>query len=400
MSAREIHVIVVGVSVAGIKVAKTLATFGKTGGYPNLRITLVDRNAYHYHALGAPRSIVDKEFGKKLIFPLSTLLTPHEADPYSPKHRFIHAELTSVSATNVILSDGQSLPFDYLVLSTGARNRLPANLRSSTLADAQEEAARMHDTVARAESILVVGGGAVGVEMAGEIGHAYPDKSVTLVHSGPRLLPLNFKPAISEGAVAKLKKVGVTVYLNEKISIPADTPFDCTIRPLTLTGVSGREYTSDLQILVTGTQLHTEYMESLESALGTPLRDARGALLVNKYLQLDSPQFTNIFVPGDVNNLPAGAKFALKAAEQAASVAQNLIALIKAPEAGKPAVLKPWDGSLMNLILVPIGRNMGVFQGMGLTLGNSWWGDVMARNMKGKDYFLSQKEKDFPPRKP
>ncbi|KAJ2404399.1 hypothetical protein GGI10_005546, partial [Coemansia sp. RSA 2530] len=60
MSAREIHVIVVGVSVAGIKVAKTLATFGKTGGYPNLRITLVDRNAYHYHALGAPRSIVDK----------------------------------------------------------------------------------------------------------------------------------------------------------------------------------------------------------------------------------------------------------------------------------------------------------------------------------------------------
>ncbi|KAJ2467974.1 hypothetical protein GGI03_001268 [Coemansia sp. RSA 2337] len=399
MSAREIHVVIVGVSVAGIKVAKTLATFSKSGGYPNLRITLIDRNAYHYHALGAPRSIVDKEFGKKLIFPLSTLLTSHEVDPYSPKHQFIQGELTSVTANTVLLSDGQTVSFDYLVLATGSRNKLPANLRSQSIAEAQEEAARMFDNIAQAQSILIVGGGAVGVEMAGEIGHAYPSKTVTLVHSAGRLLPLNFKPALSDGVVSKLKRVGVTVYLNEKVSIPTGTTFDCSIRPLTLYGASGREYTSDLQILATGTQLHTEYMETLESALGTSLRDSRGGIKVNGYLQLDSPKFTNIFVPGDVNNLPAGAKFALKAAEQGASVAQNLIALIKAPETGRPAVLKPWDGSLMSMILVPIGRNLGVFQGMGMTLGHSWWGDVMARNMKGKDYFLGQKEKDFPIRK-
>jgi apoptosis-inducing factor 2 len=38
------------------------------------------------------------------------------------------------------------------------------------------------------QSILVVGGGSVGVELAGEIATDYPGKKVTLVHKGPRLL--------------------------------------------------------------------------------------------------------------------------------------------------------------------------------------------------------------------
>ncbi|KAJ1663028.1 hypothetical protein GGF38_003241, partial [Coemansia sp. RSA 25] len=280
MSAREIHVVIVGVSVAGIKVAKTVATLSKAG-YPNLRMTLIDRNAYAYHAIGAPRGIVDQEFGQKLVFPLASLLSTQEVDPLHPRHTFIQATLTSVTTNNTIyLSNGQSLTYDYLVLSTGARNKQPAHVYAESIEGAQQELRRNFDTVARAKSILIIGGGAVGVEMAGEIGYMYPDKKVTLVHSGSRLLPLNFKPALSDGAVDKLQRVGVTVVLNEKIAMPAaaDTPFDCSIRPLTLFGSSGQEYTSDLQILATGTQLNTEYMVPLETALNKPLRDSRGAI--------------------------------------------------------------------------------------------------------------------------
>ncbi|KAJ7948052.1 putative Apoptosis-inducing factor [Quillaja saponaria] len=39
-----------------------------------------------------------------------------------------------------------------------------------------------------AQSILIVGGGPTGVELAGEIAVDFPDKKVTLVHSGSRLL--------------------------------------------------------------------------------------------------------------------------------------------------------------------------------------------------------------------
>ncbi|KAJ2008125.1 hypothetical protein GGI04_000342 [Coemansia thaxteri] len=398
MSTREINVVVVGVSVAGIKAAKTIAQLSKTG-YPNLRITLVDKNSYHYHAIGAPRSIVDKAYGKKLIFPLKDLLAPFELDPAHPKHTFIQASIAAVTPDSVELSTGQSVHFDYLVLSTGARNQFPANLTALNEQEAETETQRVFDNVSSAKSILVIGGGAVGVEIAGEIRAAYPDKPVTLVHSASRLLPLNFKPALSDGAVAKLQRLGVQVVLDEKIELPSDISFNCAVRPLTLRGTSGRDYVSDLQILATGTKLDTEYLAPLESKLGLVLRDPQGAIKVNSYLQLNSKGQINIFVPGDVNNLPAGAKYAYKAAQQGEHVGHNIVALIKqgaSESTAKETALKEWDGSLMEIIVVPLGKHLGVFQGLGIALGKSWFGDFVTRNMKGKDYFLSQKAKEFP----
>ncbi|KAJ2134798.1 hypothetical protein IW136_004512, partial [Coemansia sp. RSA 678] len=78
MSSREIHVVVVGISTAGIGVAKKVASLA-TNGFPNLRVTIIDKNAYMYHSIGAPRGVVDKEFGRSLFFRLDTLLTEFEA---------------------------------------------------------------------------------------------------------------------------------------------------------------------------------------------------------------------------------------------------------------------------------------------------------------------------------
>lgn len=45
-----------------------------------------------------------------------------------------------------------------------------------------------HDKIRSANSILIVGGGPTGVELAGEIAVDFPEKKVTLVHRGSRLL--------------------------------------------------------------------------------------------------------------------------------------------------------------------------------------------------------------------
>jgi apoptosis-inducing factor 2 len=42
----------------------------------------------------------------------------------------------------------------------------------------------MHQQIAEAEKILIVGGGPLGVELAGEVKRAYPDKTVSICHTG------------------------------------------------------------------------------------------------------------------------------------------------------------------------------------------------------------------------
>lgn len=51
-------------------------------------------------------------------------------------------------------------------------------------ADIKAGFANVARAIAKAGSIAIIGGGAVGVEMAGEVKAAYPGKTVTLVHSG------------------------------------------------------------------------------------------------------------------------------------------------------------------------------------------------------------------------
>ena len=59
---------------------------------------------------------------------------------------------------------------------------------SSALSDRQRGVRAFAERLRRAESVLVVGGGAVGVEFSGEVLHLYPEKKITLVHSADRLV--------------------------------------------------------------------------------------------------------------------------------------------------------------------------------------------------------------------
>ncbi|PIA15370.1 FAD/NAD(P)-binding domain-containing protein [Coemansia reversa NRRL 1564] len=402
MSTRDIHVVVVGISTAGIAISKAIAALAKKGRYPGLHVTIVDRNAYWYYMIGAPRAVVDKQFGHQLFFRQDTLLTPFEVDPLNPKHRFIQASLVAVNSDKSIeLSNGEKLSFDYLLLSTGATNSFPANVIAPSLEDARSRLLQLHDNVKNAESVLVIGGGAVGVETAGEIASEYPKKKVTLVHSGARLLPSNFKAGLSDGAVRKLRRLGVAVVLNERMVIPADTPFDGTIRPLSLKGKSGNTYDSELQFLTIGPKIHTEYLVSLEEQLDTKLREANGAIRIKPTFQIDHDQLTAVFAVGDVNSLPAGNKYAMKAVEQAQVAAANVITMIEAGFDQNPkdcnVSLEEWDGSEANMIVVPMGRNLGVAQVAGIAFGRCFVGNFLARNVKGKDYFLAKNATEFPP---
>lgn len=82
------------------------------------------------------------------------------------------------------------MEFAYLVLATGARWLAPSNVPDVRTA-AIDQMKAYRDRIAAAKDIVIVGGGATGVELAGEIAGAYPKssgKNVTLVHKRPKLL--------------------------------------------------------------------------------------------------------------------------------------------------------------------------------------------------------------------
>jgi len=66
---------------------------------------------------------------------------------------------------------------------------------------------------------MVVGGGAAGLEMVGELRHAFPEKPIGLVHRGKTLLPYYTKSAqILARSWCKEKKIEVfleTEYTDE-----------------------------------------------------------------------------------------------------------------------------------------------------------------------------------------
>lgn len=153
------------------------------------------------------------------------------------------AEVTGVDVQGqrVLLSE-QAIPYDYLILATGASNnyfgheewkRLALGLKSlqearalrSTILSAFEIAENERDPEKRQSRLtfVLVGGGATGVELAGAIAelthqaltrdfrHIHPASArILLVEGEPRILP-TFPASLTRKARHKLEQIGVEV---------------------------------------------------------------------------------------------------------------------------------------------------------------------------------------------
>ena len=139
--------------------------------------------------------------------------------------RIVTSTVNSISKTEKTLTtaDGASHPFDFLVLAPGVSYSDPLFKSDSTSNSATLEARRRQvreaaELLERARSVVVVGGGPVGVELAAEIADEKKskDKKITLVTSAEHLL--HPKPAwIGAPAEAWLNSKGVTVVKGQKV---------------------------------------------------------------------------------------------------------------------------------------------------------------------------------------
>lgn len=124
----------------------------------------------------------------------------------------IRAKAVSLQPNNLVLDrpwqGSTEVPFDYLVVATGTKLQAPGTMQDDDKPLSVKYFQAYQARVAGAKSIILVGGGAVGVQMATDLKELFPDKEVTLVHSRDTLMPL-YHEALSGLIKSRFEELGV-----------------------------------------------------------------------------------------------------------------------------------------------------------------------------------------------
>ena len=112
------------------------------------------------------------------------------------------------------------------------------------------------DKTKNAKRVLIVGGGAVGVEVAGELATYCPDKRITLIASTDRLLS-RMSEKFSTAALNILKSKNVDVILNDRIDLKNVENFKTT----KLKTQNGKEIEFDAYFVCIGGKPCTEIVK-------------------------------------------------------------------------------------------------------------------------------------------
>lgn len=144
-----------------------------------------------------------------------------------PSINIIQGSVTSVDPATKratvsahLTQEKSTLEYDYLVAATGLRRVWPVVPQSLTRKQYLLEAENHINAVDNAKhGVVVVGGGAVGIEMAAELKMVKPHLDVTLVHSRDKLLSSEGLPdETKDVALELLRESGVEVLMNHRLA--------------------------------------------------------------------------------------------------------------------------------------------------------------------------------------
>lgn len=158
-----------------------------------------------------------------LKYPKHELLPLRPESFYDKNHVDLRlgAEAASIDreAGAVRLADGSLMPFDRLVLATGARPRLPVvegiGLDGVLTLRHADDARVLRDRLHAATDVVVVGGGFIGLEIAATA--RLLGKTVTVLEAADRLMGRVVAPEISRHFLALHRGWGTDVRLNTPV---------------------------------------------------------------------------------------------------------------------------------------------------------------------------------------
>ena len=244
--------VVVGASAAGINAAKTLREINK-----DIEIILVSKDEYVYsrcilhHFLDGRRDIEDLDFSPGEFF-----------KKYDIKW-MKGVEVTGIDTKEkkLKLDNGEDLPYEKVVLATGASSFLPPieNLRTANNVIGLrnlDDAIRIKEIAPKVKNIIILGAGLVGVDaMAGLLDY---DAKVTMIEMGDRILPLQLDHYAANVYIERLKEEGVDFRFNvraEKVIVDENN------NPVAIKLNTDEEVPGELIIACTGVRSNVGFLE-------------------------------------------------------------------------------------------------------------------------------------------
>ena len=109
------------------------------------------------------------------------------------------------------------IPYAFLVIATGsgANDGLPSRVRADEKREGLQQLESIQTRIRDSKDLVIVGGGAAGVELAADAKHKYPEKNVTLVHSRDAVMH-RFGPELQAAATKALTSLGVELILGNR----------------------------------------------------------------------------------------------------------------------------------------------------------------------------------------
>ncbi|XP_075262156.1 uncharacterized protein LOC142353710 [Convolutriloba macropyga] len=292
------HLIVIGCNIGGMYIIRRLLSTKEWKNFS--KITFIDKNDYIEWFQDLKVYITQPDETDFYLWKTGEYFQKHELE--SKNMEFVHAEVTNVVSSGYdkggqihfqnFSGESQIMDYNFLVICSGVQYGNPIKSDFRKWEQRKEELLNWNNKIVESESVVVLGGGAVGVELAGEISCQFSktqnDQNLTksgskvhLVTRGAQLLdrlPENAGQYMLESLARSKVEVHLRSEVNDlKHKVNLDEETTLFLPEITKPG------SSFLQ--------NEQFKDSL---------DSKGGVKVNKFMQVEN--FQNVFAFGDCCN--------------------------------------------------------------------------------------------------
>lgn len=310
-------VVIIGGGFVGSTVAKKLEK--------KFNVTLIDSKTFFEFTPSILKVIVNPNYKTKIQI---------NHKDYLKKSKIIIGCAKKISKKYVFL-EKEKINYNYLVICSGSSYSLPIKESNVSLPSRLTHLEKSENKLKNSKKVVIVGGGIVAVELAGEIATCKRKRNIEIYTRGNKLIKRNnFKSSMFSKEF--LEKKGVKIFFNSKIKINKKGIFK-----------NNKKINADIFFLAVGIKNNTKFIDKNMNIL-----NKKGQVIVNKYLL--AGRYKNIFAGGDITSIKEE-KLAQNAETHGKIIAKNII------RSEKKENLKEYI-STKRLMLISLGKKIGIFE--------------------------------------